>query len=338
MLYRSVSALLVASCILFGCQTEESTPSQSQCVGLDHSHYERGDWPGPTEPKTYGPFPTPDANSSFQRFEFVPALPETINTVWWPSNGEVGVRLKLAAGANFVGWQDATLLLFVDGRQVSMNVGDEVLQVPLQILAGTAGGVEFTVPAATIGPGTHTMAAMIMDVQSGRLSLGKVFTLVREREPFAARPDHTERARMFAAEDFVVPSASRGVLIDRPVSLTTEPDGTLPITLRLQPMQRQGACIGTRTPLVASVLIDGVQASLVGLGPFVRLIVAQKEYGEIDVRVAGIPRDSRPHAVTIVQYEMDGMYTEAPPGTVISGGLPPPQFLGRALVTAPSSP
>jgi hypothetical protein len=72
---------------------------------------------------------------------------------------------------------------------------------------------------------------------------------------------------------------------------------------------------GGDVPLVTSVFVDFEQVVLSGVErPFVRVEVGPDQVAVVETEAIVPPPDSSRHVLSVVVYEGDAMFTEAPPG------------------------
>jgi hypothetical protein len=182
--------------------------------------------------------------------------------------------------------------------------------IPVRITAGESGEVEAEIPAEAIGTGAHTLALVVLSERNGDLVHGQVVTAIRGEARFGSRVVDVEGTTASEPGASEVLSNGKHIPLNAPISTIEE--GVLPLTIRMS--LSSGECGGT-VPLVASVFVNFEQVVLKNFDrPYVR-VAADRDQGAV-VETAAIvpPSDSSRHVLSVVVYEGDGLFTEAPPG------------------------
>jgi hypothetical protein len=304
--------LLVAAC--------EGTTSE-ECDTSDTTGYLDGRWRSPPLPAKEYVLTNAGNSLTQQRLWFGSDVPQSLATVWWPQGmTDLPVNWACTVGTNEGALRDARLILLVDGSQVRfLNAQAELVDfAPVQIPPGSQGSVDLRIPGASVAPGAHTMVIALESASTGLVDLGITETIIKgDNAAFGSRPDHTSQAILQPSIDGFLLVESAGSFIPANIPLTTiTADGTMPLRMQIGP-SAGSTCSGTPVPIIVSMLVDFRQVSLEGFGPYARLLLDGAHSAIFDTRAIGLPPpDGTKHIISIIVHQGDGLYSEAPPGTV----------------------
>lgn len=305
-----------AVCLLASIGVACSRSDKARCE-VDTSKYESGSWHAPDDAPAPSTLAPQKGESDWdEELSFGGDVHRTMSVLWWPEHGDVELSYRLALGSRVRTFEDARLLVLVDGVQVPLVDADseEAPFLRVNVDAGQLGEVTGSLREELVSEGTHTLVVCVVKANNGALAAGQVFTAIRERPVFTARPDHASMLEIEPRADFLLlTSDEKPVPPDAPIS-TVAADGTLPLEFRLQ--RPAGIdCPSLRVPIVATVLIDFQQVELESFGPFVRADLRVADSAFVRAVVHGPAPGAERHVVTVVHYSGDGLFTEAPPGT-----------------------
>jgi hypothetical protein len=289
-----------------------SDHSQSSTCQIDVSGYETGEWQA-TPSRTDELAKNEQLNSVFDRFWFDGAK-GSATTFWWPERGSTTLHYQFSTATNYTRLRDARFLLLVDGRQVALrdSSGAEVTNVPVRIEPGERGEIEVEIPDEAVSSGAHTLALVVLSERNGDVVHGHIVTAIRGDASFGRYMLDEAEATPSTGAATEVWSDGMAIPVDAPIG-TVRPEGALPLSIPMRLID--GLECGGLVPAVATVIVDFDQVALKDLGrAFVRVAIDRNRTAVVDVEAVVPPPDANRHIVSVVAYQGDGMFTEAPPG------------------------
>jgi hypothetical protein len=212
------------------------------------------------------------------------------------------------------------VIAIIDGVQVNLDGGEgSVAFVPLEVEAGESQDVHLTIPAASIASGAaHTLVVAIISGFSGRLVDGRTFTLFKDGFQFAAGKDDTAAASLSQRTDSIWSPWSNDISLGlyQPFHGVDHDGASIPIDMTVESPRDAALASCGADPIWTCVvaLVDGRQVEIGDFGPVLRLALPYAKSARVQTELRNLPLDGAPHALTLLQYRGDGMYSETPAG------------------------
>lgn len=284
---------------------------------LDEDGYREGRWTAPKEAHPT-PLELPGEGAVFA-FEFDDGIRGSISTAWLEEDEDLAMFVGMAAAHDERRAVDLRVVALLDNLQVDIQSGSDLLEpfIVLPARPGTIQSASIRIRADSISHGAHSLALVMISVATGRVLTGRTFTLFKgDSYDFAPRNDATAEVELTdKTEVLSAPwSDGRSLGIYQPFEGIEQDGDSIPLQLgvQLDDSDDLGACGDMKVPVTVVVLLDSVQISLAGFGPYLRIVLPPDRRANVLTELAGMPLDGEPHTLTILQYQGDGLLSEGP--------------------------